>query len=50
MGEVIRGEFFEGGCQRFRCTGGFGGVGIGFKLVFARPCVGEDGDEFGCGF
>ena len=47
---MVGGEFFEGGGQGFWGAGGFGGVGIGFELVFAGPCVGEDGEEFGCGF
>ena len=47
VGEVVGGEFFEGGGEGLGIAGGSGGVGVGLELVFARPCVGEEGEELG---
>ena len=50
VGEVVGGEFPEGGGEGFGGAGGTGGVGVGLELVFAGPSVGEDGEELGGGF
>ena len=39
VGEIVDGEFLEGGNEVGRRLLGFGGVGVGFKLVLARPGV-----------
>ena len=46
VGEVIGGEFLEGGAEGLWFAGGLGGVGVGLELVFAGPGVGEEGEDF----